>query len=397
MNSLNKKRLFDFIGIPVACVSFIMIITYILSFVFVKLNLNQLIMPVIWCMCLSFLSIAITSNSKKTIVVSTSVVLSNFVFYSISNMCFSPLVIMAFFILLSLLSLKFDLLYSFIICVIIAISVGVIFGYANTYILKFIYSFYNAIKTKTLIISVINELVFFITNDNKLYYNDITGATLINKEIVTGIIDIFDKTKDNPTLDVSKYLTSKYYLNIFLPLGITLALYKRIKGEYRLPLLLSFLLSAICGDNVIFSIFILIFNPILYCGYILIYALSNLVSRIVDIRIGYVDNASLIELICYIQKPIYFLLIGVILVITMFFLSAFIMEKYNFENYKYIPKELKLLLKSIGGENNIESVMNGKVYVKNPNLINVLKLDCEIHNNEVTLLKDDFELLSKYY
>ena len=51
----------------------------------------------------------------------------------------------------------------------------------------------------------------------------------------------------------------------------------------------------------------------------------------------------------------------------------------------------------LGGEENISGYENGIVYVKNPNLIDVLMLDCLIKENAVTLNTEDYDLIKKYY
>ena len=100
--------------------------------------------------------------------------------------------------------------------------------------------------------------------------------------------------------------------------------------------------------------------------------IDSFVCSLIDIRVGFETSASLFEMIKYIDKPIYFLLIGALSSVLMYFAAVLVLSKYDLENHRILPKSVRQLTKYLGGEENISSIDNGLVYVKNPNLIDIL-------------------------
>jgi hypothetical protein len=72
------------------------------------------------------------------------------------------------------------------------------------------------------------------------------------------------------------------------------------------------------------------------------------------------------------------------------------LSKFSIDD-NHFPKKVKKLIESLGGENNIECVKNNNVYVKNPNLVDILKLDCDIHENVVNVNADELNMLKDYF
>lgn len=394
-----KKNLFDCSITPIYMASIVNIILFVLSYVIIQFDFISIIKSIAWTIACGFLSLIITNDSKKSIVAIMSVSIVELVYYSMSNNTFGVAIIFLLVVAYSLIATRFELLYSFLLLVMVSAVLGILFGVSKNgieYLLKLLAT---ALKNKPALFSMINEFINVITGDDfsyLFYHTDFGGSNLINGRIVTGAVDIFSATKDNPTASIGEYLTSKYYSNIFLPIGIVLAFYKRLKEEYRFSLIVSVLMCIICGDNTIFSLFVILYNPLVYIAYVLLSGLSNIICRLVDIRIGFETSASIIELICYLQKTIYFILIGVVLIATMYFVCQYVVSKYSFNDMRYIPRDVRRILNALGGEENIEKISNGFVYVYNPNLIDVLKLDCIINNNQVELIENDFEELLKY-
>ena len=67
------------------------------------------------------------------------------------------------------------------------------------------------------------------------------------------------------------------------------------------------------------------------------------------------------------------------------------------DNQKYYPREVKALVKALGGERNIVSLDGEVLTVRNPNLIDIIKVDCDIHQDKVTLIEKDYEILKDYF
>ena len=120
-------------------------------------------------------------------------------------------------------------------------------------------------------------------------------------------------------------------------------------------------------------------------------------ASFLDLRLGYLENGSLIELFKYSNNMLYFIIAGTVLAALTYFLFRIVITKYDFESKMILPRVTNKLVKALGGDENIIKVENGSVIVSNPNLIDVLKVDCEIHENTVTLYYDDYLLLKEYY
>jgi hypothetical protein len=145
------------------------------------------------------------------------------------------------------------------------------------------------------------------------------------------------------------------------------------------------------------SLFIFLYNPVLYFCYLILIAISYLIPILLDIRIGYVDNATIVELFKYANNYFYFILSGVVIALLSYFVFRLVVLKYDFQSKVIYPKEVNYIVKALGGTENIITVSRNKVIVQNPNLINILNLDCEIHENEITLLYDDLQLLKEFF
>ena len=139
------------------------------------------------------------------------------------------------------------------------------------------------------------------------------------------------------------------------------------------------------------------YNPLIFVGYVFVGGVGYFVSALVDIRIGFEKYASLFSLFKYGRSVGYFLLVGFVLAVLMYFVVQIVVAKFDMDNQKYYPKDVRALVKALGGERNIENLENGVLTVRNPNLIDILKVDCEIHQNTVILIDNDYNLLKEYF
>ncbi len=238
--------------------------------------------------------------------------------------------------------------------------------------------------------------LFFGNRLEELVYN--TGyskSVVINGKIVSGVKNIYSADRNNKL--VSSFLTGRYYQSIFLTLGISPIIIKRLNPEYRLAVITLSIFTVITGNTLLFELFILCYNPLLYLAYIAGVYLSFTVGDLLNINIGFDSIPLLTNLFNSFDKPVYFILSGLVIALIMYFLSRMILIKFDFQSAPYYPRKVKEMIKYLGGEDNIELIKKEKVFVKNPNLINILKLECEINQNVITLYDDDLELLKEYF
>lgn len=396
----SKDRLVNHLYYPIAFLSFILIVVYFISLLpSATIDIN-LISSLLWSALCGLIAYKEYNNTRKSLVLGVSVLLANIVIFSISNRPFGFVISVAVALSIFYITRNLDLEFQFMTSVLLAVIIGLVLGVSNDYILGFVKLFAKKIKGNGMVFGIINEVYssFFGDYFSRLfYYTDYASATVVNDNIVTGAVSIFRQSKKEPFSITATYLTGKYFANIFLPLGVIFALYSRTKNKHFYPFILSSILSIVCGNNALLLLFLFFYNPLIFIAFCLITGLCYFVSAIVDIRLGFVHSASIVEMLIHSNKMLYFLLIGIIYSVMMYYVIQIILSKFDLDNQQYFPREVRQLLKSLGGQRNIERLEQGILYVKNPNLIDILKVDCDIHQNQVFLIDNDYELLKEYF
>lgn len=354
----------------------------------------------IFAICAVFFVCSFNMNSKKAITCSVCYLISDLVFYSLSNEHYSLLfsVIIAF--LLSSVADKLEVIYLYLILLFIGVSLGVALGVSYEYLFSALRRFCGFVGNKAILFGVFNNFYSIAFSDNfeeLIFTKDYSLSAVIDDNIVAGIKNIFIANPDNAPFEVAQYLSGKYLVNIFVVLGITVALYSRLSGMELLSFLLLSALSIVFGDIKLFSLFILIFNPVIYLSFLGMTFVSYLVCSLLDLRIGYADNGSVFELFRYGNNWIYFLLSGLVIAVMSYFLTQIVISKFDIQKRKILPREVRRIINSLGGEKNIVKIKEDSIIVKNPNLINVLNLDCDINENEVVLHYGELDLIKQYY
>lgn len=359
-------------------------------------NLN-LIFLVLFSFFIAYFS---TNNSKKSIIVSAGLLICDLIFYSITENHYSLVFLILMSFLYTVLIKKFDFYSASISLIIISFTVSLLFGLCYDVLIEMLEYYAKFITGKPLLYGMIEPIYSLFLSDNfsdLFLYKGFSQTTYINEKLVSGAINIFKADTENPASIVAKYLTGKYYLNIFVTLGIFISLYSKFNDYTKVAFCLTAALCILFGRFELFLLFVIIFNPVIIIGYVFLSAISYIVPALMDIRIGYIESASLFELFKYGNNILYFLISGLILSVLSYFITNMINSRFDLQESKILPKDVRVLVKGLGGKNNIDRIKCDKLYVKNPNLIDILTVDCEIHENEVTLLYDDIKLLKEYF
>lgn len=346
-----------------------------------------------------FVAVSSTKSGKKSLFIVISLLLSSIVFCAFSGIYYSMLFAVVFALLLSWIANSVNSLYATVLSLALAVILGVIFGIVYSPLYDMLKSLCTFVSGKGAVFGVINNVYSVAISHSfgdSFYYADYSLAQLVGDRVVSGVVNIFEASPQPPS-SVAMYLSAKYFVSIILPIGLILSLYSRLDVELKLVLITTSLLSIATGDERLLSFFILLYNPFVYMGYLGVVFVSYFASRFVDIRIGFVDNSSIIELFKYCRSWGYFIVIAIVLAIMMYFVCELMLSKFDFDKRRILPKDVRRIVVALGGDKNIERIKNGMVYVKNPNLIDILHLDCDIHENEITLLQNDLEILQDYY
>ncbi len=398
----SKERLITRLKYPIAVLSFYLIIVHILSLAFPKLNINiEVFSSLLWsAACGAFVAFCEYKESAKSFAVSFSVLGANAIFLFITNRPFGLLISVLLTLMIVMLGKNLDFEYLIITSSLLGVFIGLIFGLLDDVLQMYVKDFAYLIKGRAVLFGILNEVyVPFFGNffTNLVYNSDCSVATVVDGEIVSGVQKIFLAGSKIPRASVADYLTGKYFVNIFLALGTAFALVKKTYRRYFFSFSIPCVLSMIFGDNKLLLLFLLFYNPLIFVSFVLVGGIGYFVASLIDIRIGFDEFASVFNLVRYGKNMGYFLLVGFVLAVLIYFVVQIVVAKFDMDNQKYYPKDVRRLVKSLGGEQNIENLENGVLTVCNPNLINILNVDCEIRQNTVILIDNDYNLLKEYF
>ncbi|WP_297128112.1 hypothetical protein [uncultured Eubacterium sp.] len=398
----SKDRLITCLKYPIAVTALYVLVVHIISLVLPKFNVDiEVVTSLLLSACVGmFLGFYEFKESSKSFVVALSLLCANAVFFLLTSHTLGLTVIVALAVGVVLLGNNLDFEYLLITTSLLGVAFGVAFGICDELLQMYVKEFALLIKGRAVLFGVLNEIysVFFGNFfSNLIYTTDCSVATLVNGKIIAGVQNVFLSSPKAPQSSVADYLTGKYFFNVFMTFGTFVALFKKTSKRYLFSFLLPCLLSVVFGDNTLLLLFLLFYNPLIFVGCVFVGGVGYFVSALVDIRIGFEKYASLFSLFKYGRNVGYFLLVGFVLAVLMYFIVEIVLSKFDMDNQKYYPKDVRALVRALGGERNIETLENGVLTVRNPNLIDILKVDCEIHQNTVQLIDNDYNLLKEYF
>ena len=341
----------------------------------------------------------VCKNTKKSVAAGYCILVFDAVLFALCRVHISFVFAIILALFFSSLFEKYSLLAAFCICFLTSLAFSLALGLGYDYLFSFLKALCLTLKGRGALFGLVNNvysLVFSSNLETLFYHKDYSGTAFVNSNVITGVIDIFNAQK-LAGINAAKYLTGKYFVNIFVSVGVFLLIYQRLESTVKSAFFLCFLLGVIFGDIRLFALFLLIYNPFMYFGYLLLTLVSYLAAYLLDIRIMLLKTGSLFELFKYMDKPIYFILTGLVITVLAYFLESLILTKFDFQSRRIVPSNIRKLVNALGGDRNIEKITGETVILRNPNLINILSLDCEIKGSEVTLLPDDISALREYY
>lgn len=361
-----------------------------------EFNFSTFLFGILIC---GFIAYYETNNNKKAIISAFCFSTFDMIYFAFSQQHLGYLIAVIIALVNTCFLKKLDISYAFICLLLGGVVISISLGLSYQYIYEALKWFAGIISKKPAFFGVVNDvysMVFGNELSELIYHKQYSGTSFINGKIYSGAVDIFEHTNKSPKISVARYLTGKYFVNIFCVLGAIIALYNKLSSRGQLGLILLGILSVLFGNSEPFSLFLFCYNPFMYFGYLFVVFICYLTPFLLKLKIGFINSASIFELLKYGNDWVYFLITGVLVLILTYFVLYFVLSKLDISESKIIPKDVKRLIIALGGERNIERIDGDDLYVKNPNLINILKVDCEIHHNKITLFKDDMDLLKDY-
>jgi hypothetical protein len=347
-----------------------------------------------------FIAFYETENAKKAVCSAFCLAVSNLIFFLNTGISYSIVFIIILCVAFAKVVCNMELEYAFVSMLFIAVAVAFVISFSYDWLYELLRNFCGKISGKGALFGVINNVYsIFVSNtfEDMFYYKEYSSSILINGKLSAGAVNIFSSDVLSPKTVVAKYLTGKYFVNIFATLGILLSLYSRFNNELKYAFVSVCVLAIVFGDVRLLSVYILLYNPFIYLGYLAVIFVSYIACAFIDIRIGFFNDGSVFELFKYGRQWAYFIITGVVIAVLMYFVNRLVLSRFDFDTHRFLPRDVKNLVNALGGEDNIKKIDGGHLYVVNANLINILKVDCDIHENEVTLIQDDFDLLQDYF
>lgn len=177
-----------------------------------------------------------------------------------------------------------------------------------------------------LLFSVVNTVYeTLITTDfgELFYHSGYSRAILTNRGILSGAVDIAGEVSSTV---ISQYLTGKYIITLFLPIGLlTLKTDKKLLASLML-------MCVIAGDSRMLSAFVLFYSPALFISYVAVTGLAYAACATMDIRIPFETAATVFEFVKHIEQPVFFILIGCICAVILLFVSLYIDGRFHLIN-----------------------------------------------------------------
>lgn len=367
-----------------------------LSFVRDYLQINfDMFIAVLFC---SYIVYSTCGKFDKSLCATTALLVADCVCYVLCDYHFSPVLILLLSYILSALYKNIELIYAFCASVVICLTISLMIGLFEPIIIDFVKNIALLLSSRPSLFSSVNNFytLFFSTRLEDYVFNSGIGASMvINDTVITGVKNVFEATINNPLQITSQFLSGKYFVNIFVAIGLFLNVYARQSKIQKATLILITLCSVVFGNNILLSIYIFLLSPVLYIGYLLLIFICNVVATLLDLRMGFLLQGSIVELFNYSNNIIYFVVAGLIIFILSYFVFKMILVYFNNDNKMFLSKDAKRILSALGGKNNITNIENDHILVKNANLINILKLDCEIYGNKIVLLDEDMQTLKE--
>ncbi|MBR1530564.1 MAG: hypothetical protein IJ643_00740, partial [Eubacterium sp.] len=218
---------------------------------------------------------------------------------------------------------KTELLVGYISVLIVSSMISLIFILSYEQYTTALKSLAGAIQGRGAAFGVLDNVTSLLFGDYfeaLFYHKAYSVTTAVDGKIITGAVDIFNAF-DSPHKSSAEFLTGKFISTVFIPLGVFVSLFKRLKYEVVFAFFSALMLSVLFGDNRLFYLLLFLVSPLLYAGSMIVVYIGYIVCSFVDIRIGFSRMPDVITMFKNMHKPVYFLLIGAITAALSYFVS----------------------------------------------------------------------------
>lgn len=286
---------------------------------------------------------------------------------------------------------------------VISILLGLALGYTYDAFVNFNMDLSSFISGRGLLsgalfasVKTVNTLFDSDVFQNMFFYKSYGGSFFVNGEIVTGVKDLFAVMPN--AKEVSAYLSGNYYL-LFSVTGMSLAMLSNLKGAHKTALIVALSCMLLSGNLSVILLFFLLESPALLVAVILISVLSYVSAYIINVGAGYLYGGGIIEMFMYNSNRVYLIAGSIVFLAIGYFVYKYCYEKYGISDcYNiYIPTRLNRVVDALGGIKNIVRFKEDYVEVRNSQLVDNLRLECEINENIVRSPDKAVNELKEYF
>ena len=279
---------------------------------------------------------------------------------------------------------------------VLALSLGGLLGAAHGY-----YENADKLGSSTavsgVVFGVLNTLLRPLSGafEQPVYLHSAGGAVWLDGQILTGAKNIFAAKPDR--LATALFLSGKG-LQLFLLPGFALTLADCSKTRSKAVLALFTAGCVLSGHTELFTLFLALESPFLLLAFAGLTGGCYLVSVLLNLHWGFLQNGGIVEFLLHNSSGALPYLVGVTFCVLAYFVSRYAVVRYGIAEHScvWLPEDLRPLVQELGGLQNILSIENDGVQVRNSKRVNTLLLEGELKEDRFITDDPQIQTLKEY-
>lgn len=214
-------------------------------------------------------------------------------------------------------------------------------------------------------------------------------------QILTGAKTIFAAKPDR--LATALFLSGKG-LQLFLLPGFAFTLADCGKSRSKPALALFTVGCVLSGHTELFTLFLALESPFLLLAFAGLTGGCYLVSVLLNLHWGFLQNGGIVEFLLHNSSGALPYLVGVTFCVLAYFVSRYTVVRYGIAEHSciWLPEDLRPLVRELGGLQNILSIENDGVQVRNSKRVNTLLLEGELKEDRFITDDPQIQTLKEY-
>ena len=231
--------------------------------------------------------------------------------------------------------------------------------------------------------------------EQPVYLHSAGGAVWLDGQILTGAKTIFAAKPDR--LATALFLSGKG-LQLFLLPGFACTLADCGKARSKAALALFTVGCVLSGHTELFTLFLALESPFLLLAFAGLTGGCYLVSALLGLHWGFLQNGGIVEFLLHNSSGALPYLVGVTFCVLAYFVSRYTVVRYGIAEHScvWLPKDLRPLVRELGGLQNILAIEDDGVQVRNSKRVNTLLLEGELKEDRFITDDPQIQTLKEY-